>query len=43
MKTGNYLVLCTAATLAWVAALLAMPGFARTVEQLLLMFLSTNA
>lgn len=43
MKTRNYLVLCACVTAAWVLALLAIPAFSQTVEQLLLLFLSTNA
>ena len=43
MKMRNYLVLCAGVTAVWVVALLAIPALAQTVEQLLLLFLSTNA
>ena len=43
MRTRNYLVLCAVVTAAWVVALLSVPAFSQTVEQLLLLFLSTNA
>jgi hypothetical protein len=43
MKTRSYLVLCACVTAAWVVALLSIPAFAESIEQLLLLFLSTNA
>lgn len=43
MTLRNYLVLCIAVTVLWVAALLALPGLATTIEQLMLAFLSSNA
>jgi len=41
VKTKNYLILCAAITLALVISLLYLPGFSDTVEQLMLLFLST--
>ncbi|MDZ7670349.1 MAG: hypothetical protein U5Q16_13380 [Gammaproteobacteria bacterium] len=43
MTIRNYLLLCAGVTVIWVAALLMLPDFARTIEQLMLMFLSSNA
>ncbi len=43
MKTKNYLILCAGITVALVLGLLYVPAFADTVEQFLLLFLSTNA
>ncbi|MEZ7908504.1 MAG: hypothetical protein ACKVKL_17005 [Pseudomonadales bacterium] len=43
MKTKNYLILCAAITLIWVPALLFIPAVSDSVEQLMLLFLSTNA
>lgn len=43
MKMKNYLVFCVLVTTAWVVALLTIPALAQTVEQLLLLFLSSNA
>lgn len=43
MRTKNYLLLCAAAVACWSLALLYIPAFADTVEQLMLLFLSTNA
>ena len=43
MKTKNYLILCAVITLVWVPVLLFVPAVSETVEQLMLLFLSTNA
>ena len=43
MRTRSYLLLCATVTAAWVVALLSVPAFAQTIEQLMLLFLSTNA
>lgn len=43
MKARNYLLLCTVVTAAWVVALLIIPELSQRVEQMLLLFLSTNA
>jgi hypothetical protein len=43
MKTRTYLLLCGGLTLAWVLGLLFVKPFSDLVEQLLLLFLSTNA
>ena len=43
MTTKNYLILCAAVTVIWVPALLFVPVVSDTVEQLMLLFLSTNA
>ncbi len=43
MTMRNYLLLCAGITLVWVVCLLTIPDFARTIEQLMLMFLSSNA
>jgi hypothetical protein len=43
MKTRSYLVLCGCVAAVWVLGLLAVPAFSQAVEQLLLLFLSTNA
>ena len=43
MRTKTYLQLCAALTLVWVLGLLFVPPFAEFIEQLLLLFLSTNA
>lgn len=43
MKTRTYLVVCAVVSVGWVAALLLVPPFAQTVEQLMLGFLSSNA
>jgi hypothetical protein len=43
MKTRSYLVLCACVTAVWVVALLSIPAFAQSIEQLMLLFLSTNA
>ena len=43
MKTKNYLILCAAISVVWVAGLLFVPAFSDTVEGLMLGFLSTNA
>ena len=43
MKGRTYLKVCAGITLVWVAGLLFVPPFALAVEQVLLLFLSTNA
>ncbi len=43
MNTSTYLKLCGVVTLVWVLGLLFVPAFADLVEQLMLLFLSTNA
>jgi hypothetical protein len=43
MKTKTYLQLCGGVTIVWVLGLLFVPPFAELVEQLMLLFLSTNA
>lgn len=43
MSTKNYLILCGALTVVWVALLLLVPPFAEAIESLLLLFLSTQA
>jgi hypothetical protein len=43
MKTGTYLRLCATVTLVWVLGLVFVAPFAEFVEQLMLLFLSTNA
>lgn len=43
MKTRSYLVLCASVTAVWVVALLLVPPFAQTIEQLMLAFLSSSA
>jgi hypothetical protein len=43
MTIRNYLLLSAGITIVWVLALLFIPPFARTIESLMLMFLSTNA
>ncbi len=43
MKTATYLRLCGGLTLVWVLGLLFVTPFAELVEQLKLLFLSTNA
>ncbi len=43
MKTKNYLILCAAITVVLVVSLLYIPAVSDTVEQLMLVFLSTNA
>ena len=43
MKTKTYLLLCALITLVWVPLLLFVPAVSQTVEQLMLLFLSTNA
>ena len=43
MKTKNYLALCAAVTVAVVLSVLYVPGLSDTIEQVLLVFLSTNA
>ncbi len=43
MKTKTYLQLCAGVGLVWVLGLLLVPSFAQLVEQLMLLFLSTNA
>lgn len=43
MSTKNYLITCGAVSALWLIALLAIPGFSDLVEQVMLLFLSTNA
>ncbi len=43
MNTRSYLVLCASVTAVWVVALLAVPALAESVEQLMLLFLSSTA
>lgn len=43
MNTKTYLQVSAVALVAWVLALWFIPPLARTVEQLLLLFLSSNA
>ena len=43
MSNKNYLILCGAVTVVLVLGLLFVPPFSDLVEQLLLLFLSTNA
>lgn len=43
MKTGTYLLVSGSITLLWVLGLLFVPAFSQLVEQLMLLFLSTNA
>ena len=43
MKTKTYLQVCAGVTLVWVLGLLFVTPFAELVEQLMLLFLSTNA
>ena len=43
MKTKNYLILCAGITTVLVLSLLFVPAFSNAVEQVTLLFLSTNA
>ena len=43
MNNVTYAKLCGGVALVWVLGLLFIPPFAQTVEQLMLLFLSTNA
>lgn len=43
MSNQTYLKVCAGITLVWVLGLLFVPPFAQTVEQILLLFLSTTA
>jgi hypothetical protein len=43
VKTRTYLLVSGGITLVWVLGLLFVPAFAQTIEQLMLLFLSTNA
>lgn len=43
MKNQTYLKVCAGITLVWVLGLLFVPPFAQTVEQIILLFLSTSA
>ena len=43
MSAKTYLITCGAVSILWLIALLAIPGFSELVEQLMLLFLSTNA
>jgi|TARA_B100000959_G_scaffold273696_1_gene324534 hypothetical protein len=43
MTTKTYLTVCGVVSVVWIIGLLAIPGFSDLIEQLLLLFLSTNA
>lgn len=43
MSNQTYLKVCVGVTLVWVLGLLFVPPFAQTVEQIMLLFLSTSA
>ena len=43
MNNTTYVKLCGGIALIWTLGLLFVPPFAKTVEQLMLLFLSTNA
>ncbi len=43
MSNGTYLRVCAGITAVWVLGLLFVPPFAQTVEQIMLLFLSSNA
>lgn len=43
MSTSTYLKVCGGVALVWILGLLFVPAFATLVEQLMLLFLSTNA
>lgn len=43
MKTPTYLKVCAGITAVWVLGLLFVPPFAQAVEQIMLLFLSTQA
>ena len=43
MSAKTYLTTCGVVAVIWLIALLAIPGFSDIVEQLMLLFLSTNA
>ncbi|MDE0887472.1 MAG: hypothetical protein OSB70_18270 [Myxococcota bacterium] len=43
MKNATYAKLCGGLALVWTLGLLFVPPFAKTVEGLMLLFLSTNA
>ncbi len=43
MKTRNYLILCGVISISLVLGLLFVPAFSDLVEQVILLFLSTNA
>lgn len=43
MTTRNYLIMCAAVSIVWIIGLLAVPEFSDLIEQLMLLFLSTNA
>lgn len=43
MAMKRYLLLVAGVTAGWVVALVTIPAFARFVEQLMLLFLSSNA
>lgn len=43
MKTQTYLKVCAGITAVWVLGLLFVPPFAQAVEQIMLLFLSTQA
>jgi len=43
MKNSTYLKVCVGVTTLWVLGLLFVPPFSQAVEQIMLLFLSTNA
>ncbi len=43
MRWKTYLQLCCVVTLVWVTALVFIPSLSQLVEQVILLFLSTNA
>ena len=43
MTARTYLITCLVTSVVWIIALLAIPGFSDLVEQIMLLFLSTNA
>lgn len=43
MKSSTYLKVCVGITAVWVLGLLFVPPFAQAIEQIMLLFLSTNA
>ena len=43
MNNGTYMKLCGGIAVIWVLGLLFVPPFAELLEQLMLLFLSTNA
>lgn len=43
MTAKTYRIVCGIVSVLWIIALFAIPGFSDLIEQLLLLFLSTNA